>query len=171
MPKLELTALLVIFTVAIHAGTYQLTNVSAIDGDTIRADIHLGFSITLTNQSIRLAGIDTPETHTRIPLEKRAGLIVTLWLTGTIAHGSVFTLTTNGKERGKFGRPLGVLTIDKRNICDILIEKGFARVYNGGKKLPWTDKQLNLIIQGGLKCRRTGDPGNKIKWPENQFNN
>ena len=40
---------------------YNCTLVRVIDGDTIDVDIDLGFSVTLTKQRVRLAGIDTPE--------------------------------------------------------------------------------------------------------------
>ena len=36
----------------------ELTKI--IDGDTLRCDLDLGFSVKLHNQTVRLAGIDTP---------------------------------------------------------------------------------------------------------------
>ena len=41
---------------------YQLSNIRVIDGDTIDADIDLGFRITVRKR-IRLYGIDAPETR------------------------------------------------------------------------------------------------------------
>ena len=35
-----------------------------IDGDTVNVDLDLGFNIILSNQSVRLLGIDTPESRT-----------------------------------------------------------------------------------------------------------
>ena len=49
----------------------QITRV--IDGDTVDADIDLGFDISLTKR-IRLAGIDTPESRTTNVKEKAMGL-------------------------------------------------------------------------------------------------
>lgn len=40
---------------------YDITVRSVYDGDTLRADIRLGFGVTLENQSMRLFGVDTPE--------------------------------------------------------------------------------------------------------------
>lgn len=40
---------------------YSINLIRVIDGDTIVADIDLGFNITLNSQHIRLLGIDTPE--------------------------------------------------------------------------------------------------------------
>ena len=55
----------------------QITKV--IDGDTIDADIDLGFDISLTKR-IRLAGVDTPESRTADANEKKYGLEAKEWL-------------------------------------------------------------------------------------------
>ena len=44
-----------------------------VDGDTIDADIDLGFDISLTKR-IRLAGVDTPESRTSDANEKNTDL-------------------------------------------------------------------------------------------------
>ena len=50
---------------------YAIKNVvKIIDGDTIDAEIDLGFSLT-KKERIRLAGIDTPETRTKNLEEKK----------------------------------------------------------------------------------------------------
>ena len=42
------------------------------------------------------------------------------------------------KEKGKFGRILGVpLTKDHKSVCEVLKKEGHAREYFGGKKEPW----------------------------------
>lgn len=41
--------------------TYRALVKSIYDGDTLRADIDLGFGVILADQSLRLLGIDTPE--------------------------------------------------------------------------------------------------------------
>ena len=50
-----------------------------VDGDTIDADIDLGFDISLTKR-IRLAGVDTPESRTADANEKKYGLESKEWL-------------------------------------------------------------------------------------------
>ena len=54
--------------------TKQLLSAS-IDGDPIVVDIDLGFDMTLKQQSIRLYGVDTPETRTKNQIEKKCGLV------------------------------------------------------------------------------------------------
>ena len=42
--------------------------------------------------------------------------------------------------KGKYGRILGIPhTEDGQNICQMLIDEGHAREYDGGKKTSWTD--------------------------------
>ena len=47
--------------------------IKVVDGDTIDADIDLGFDISV-HKRIRLAGIDSPESRTRDLEEKQRGL-------------------------------------------------------------------------------------------------
>ena len=49
--------------------TYPITNIRIIDGDTIEADVDLGFRIR-QRQIIRLAGIDAPELRAKDPEER-----------------------------------------------------------------------------------------------------
>ena len=46
---------------------------NVVDGDTIDADIDLGFDISLAKR-VRMAGIDTPESRTTDKFEKTLGL-------------------------------------------------------------------------------------------------
>ena len=54
---------------------YNCRIVKVVDGDTIDVDIELGFDILLSNQRIRLKGVDTPESRTRDLEEKKFGLL------------------------------------------------------------------------------------------------
>ncbi len=145
MKKL-LTILLLGLSFVSFAGIYKLENITVKDGDTIKADILLGFGVKKTD-SIRLYGIDTPEIHTRNKLEKRAGLLVKNWLINKIQNGKIIKLYTEDKEEtGKFGRPLGYISIDDLWLSNEMVELKFAKTYFGEKKKPWTDKELQHII-------------------------
>lgn len=124
---------------------YKLINVKAVDGDTIRATIKLGFGVALHSTLIRLSGIDTPETHTKNKLEKQAGKLVTKWLRDKIKNGQDFILETRHKDRDKYGRPIGVLFVNSENICLELIKNRFALSYSGAKKEKWTEEKLEHI--------------------------
>ena len=135
-------------TVAIHAREYRLTEVSVYDGDTVIGNLHLGLGVALYQTRIRLAGINTPETKTLFKLEKKAGKLVTLWLTEKVKAGKEFLLVTNDKkERGSFKRPMGVLFIDGVDMCDLLLQKHFAKVFHAKKKKSWFLSELTDIIQ------------------------
>ena len=132
---------------------YKLVNVKAVDGDTIRATIKLGFGVALHSVLIRLSGIDTPETHTKNKVEKQAGELVTTWLKGKIKNSQSIYLATSKKDRDKYGRPMGVLFIDEKNICLELVKNSFAVVYNGKKKDKWNDSKLENIIKNLQNCK------------------
>jgi len=98
-----------------------------IDGDTVDATIDLGFD-TWVFKRIRLAGIDTPETRTKDLAEKEAGLASKARLEALLGPvGSEFTL--HSLSVGKYGRVLGIIWVDDKNINDTLLAEGFAEVY------------------------------------------
>ena len=110
--------------------TYKAKLDWIIDGDTVDANIDLGFDISV-HKRIRLAGIDSPESRTRDLEEKERGLASKQRLTDLLKDGE-FVLES--KEVGKYGRVLGVLLIDDLNINETLVEEGYAVEYWGGKK-------------------------------------
>ncbi len=110
--------------------TYKAKLDRVVDGDTVDANIDLGFDISI-HKRIRLAGIDTPETRTRDKEEKARGLASKSRLIELLKDGA-FVLESN--EVGKYGRVLGTLHIDNININDTLVEEGFAVEYWGGTK-------------------------------------
>ena len=110
--------------------TYKAKLDRVVDGDTIDANINLGFDITI-HKRIRLAGIDTPESRTRDLEEKKRGLASKQRLIELLGEGN-FVLES--KEVGKYGRVLGTILVDDVNINETLVEEGFAVEYWGGKK-------------------------------------
>ena len=113
--------------------TYKAKLDRVIDGDTIDANIDLGFDITI-HKRIRLTGIDTPESRTRDLEEKARGLASKARLVELLGDGD-FILES--REVGKFGRVLGTIyTIAEEsiNINDTLVEEGYAVEYYGVKK-------------------------------------
>tara|TARA_R100000234_G_scaffold119793_1_gene103798 strand:+ start:1233 stop:1592 length:360 start_codon:yes stop_codon:yes gene_type:complete len=115
--------------------TYKAKCTRVVDGDTIDANIDLGFDITI-HKRIRLAGIDSPESRTRDLEEKKKGLASKDRLIELIEKGD---LIVESKEVGKYGRVLGTLHIQQEdsepiNINDTLVKEGYAVEYWGGKK-------------------------------------
>ena len=83
-----------------------------VDGDTVDANIDLGFDISI-NKRIRLAGIDTPETRTRNKEEKVKGLASKSRLIELLKDGFP---TSWGETTQSVLEPTNVLTIFKRTI-------------------------------------------------------
>ena len=128
---------------------YRCTVTRVVDGDTVDADIDLGFNL-FTKDRIRLMGMDTPESRTRNLKEKSLGLASKARLKellkaaapikGKRGKKSVF-LQTSKQGKGKFGRILGALWVNGENVNEVLIAENHARPYFGGSKGefgPWT---------------------------------
>jgi len=115
-----------------------------VDGDTIDVTIDLGFDI-LYKTRVRLYGINAPESRTRDLEEKERGLAAKERLSEVINHAIHMRhhLILQTKEKGKFGRYLGIIIIqdsrpdhteDRTNVNQLLVEEGHAVDYFGGKR-------------------------------------
>jgi len=103
------------------------------DGDTVTVDIDLGFGVVLSSETIRLYGINAPEVRGK---SKEDGIASRDWLREAILNETV-TLETikparkKKDKKGKYGRYLGVIYFQARNINEFIVEEGMAefRVY------------------------------------------
>jgi micrococcal nuclease len=114
---------------------YKIKVTRVVDGDTIDAEIDLGFDLKL-NKRIRLYGINTPETRTRDKEEKKRGLAAKKFLQ-QIVDEQQGVLFLKSLDQGKFGRCIGVLferDFDDQSINDVLVQEGHAVEYFGGKR-------------------------------------
>jgi len=115
-----------------------------VDGDTIKCTIDLGFS-TWKKVTVRMEGINTPESRTRDKEEKKLGLAAKYRLVEILEYNkNECVLKVSGL--GKFGRALATVYVDtlspssqKTSITEInvnkqLIEEGHAVEYYGGKR-------------------------------------
>jgi|TARA_R110000751_G_scaffold55566_1_gene119148 micrococcal nuclease len=122
---------------------YRATIVKVIDGDTVDVDIDLGFGIVLSDERVRIMGIDTPESRTRDKVEKKFGLAAKARLKQLL--GKTCTLKTqinkSGEDmKGKFGRILGDFDVyDNKTdswqpVTKVLVSEGHAVPYHGQNK-------------------------------------
>ena len=97
--------------------TYKISPLKVVDGDTIDAEIDLGFDIKVKKR-VRFMGINAPESRTKD-----------------------ITLKSHGV--GKFGRCLGEIMLDMVDgqdkltlvsLNELLINEGHATEYHGGKR-------------------------------------
>jgi|TARA_R100001129_G_C5263617_1_gene231986 micrococcal nuclease len=103
-----------------------------VDGDTVDVVIDLGFDIHYASR-VRLYGIDTPESRTRNKDEKVRGLMSKQYLIDELDKGQV-VIKTKKDKKGKFGRVLGELYVDDKNINLMMVDDFHAVKYQGQNK-------------------------------------
>ena len=125
---------------------YRIKSVTkVVDGDTIDADIDLGFDISLSKR-IRLAGIDTPESRTTNVKEKAMGLESKEWLKKTLEGAKDILIKTELPDSTeKYGRIIGHLFINgqETSLNSQMITSGYALAYDGGTK----DKNFDVLLE------------------------
>jgi micrococcal nuclease len=116
---------------------YRIKEITkVVDGDTIDADIDLGFDISLTKR-IRLAGVDTPESRTSDANEKKYGLQSKEWLKHKVENAKDILIKTELPDSTeKYGRIIGHLFVNDQetSLNDQMIVEGYAWTYDGGTK-------------------------------------
>jgi len=141
---------------------YRATLRRIVDGDTVDVDIDCGFDIVLSNQRIRLYGIDTPESRTRDLEEKKCGKLAAKYIEDHIPVGSTFTLRTRLDGKGKYGRILGELIcyvpeFDREmSLNTAMIQKHLAVEYYGQSKDDIEAEHLRnreILYESGLVVR------------------
>lgn len=95
-----------------------------IDGDTVRLDIDLGFTVHWKS-NCRLYGVNTPELRSKDPQEKMKALEAKQFLIDNLPDEVVI----HSRELDKYGRPLVDIYVEGRLINDEIIEKGFSQNY------------------------------------------
>lgn len=100
-----------------------------IDGDTF----YMG------SQAIRIADIDTPETHpSRCDYEAELGEKATRRLLELLNGGPFALQLAGGRDEDRYGRKLRIVVRDGQSLGDILVFEGLAREW-AGRREPWCD--------------------------------
>ena len=110
-----------------------------VDGDTVDIDIDLGFGIWLNDERVRIIGIDTPESRTSDPIEKKFGLAAKERVQHLLGEDATLISKVKGdgneEMRGKFGRVLGDFRTSQGDLLTSkLMKEGHAVAYSGGNK-------------------------------------
>jgi len=137
-----------------EAFCYRAKVLKVVDGDTLEVDIDLGFGVWMRDQSVRLNGVDTPESRTSNPEEKVRGLLSKSKVKELCPVGSsILIKTVLSEEREKFGRVLGVVMNEAGvNVNNFLIENNYAVAYEGQSKESVQDlhkKNAQLLKERG----------------------
>jgi len=117
---------------------YKCKVLRVVDGDTVDVDIDLGFGIVLSDERVRIMGIDTPESRTKDKVEKLFGKASKHRLESLLGEIAILKTQINkdGEDmKGKFGRVLGdFVTEDGRMATEVMIDEGHCVPYFGGSK-------------------------------------
>ena len=110
-----------------------------VDGDTVDIDIDLGFGVWLNDERVRIIGIDTPESRTSDPIEKKFGLAAKERVQHLLGEDATLISKVKGdgneEMRGKFGRVLGDFRTSQGDLLTSkLMKEGHAVAYSGGNK-------------------------------------
>lgn len=105
--------------------------VRVIDGDTVKMRVHVWLG---THVNVRIRGIDTPEIRTKCAKEKKRARQAKHFLEKLLSGNVKLMNITRGKYAG---RVMADVQVDGNDVAYEMIDKGHARPYHGGKRLPW----------------------------------
>jgi micrococcal nuclease len=112
------------------------------DADTITVAGDFFNCGTYLRHQVRLKGINAPEIRTRRLREKRLAKEAREYLRGLIENEIVTLVIHDNKD--KYGRTSAIVMCDKINICEHLVQMGYARYYNGGKRGHWFEEKKSV---------------------------
>jgi micrococcal nuclease len=152
---------------------YDVKVLKVVDGDTVDVDIDLGFGVTLTDERVRIMGIDTPESRTRDKVEDLFGEAAKARLKELMKDGGKLITTEDRKGedmKGKFGRILGDFYVERyegqrERVTDILVEEGHAVAYFGGSKEEIAMKHManrEKLLREGVISREDYEKAQKL---------
>ena len=137
MYKLTATLLLSLFSTGFCLADITMPIRGVVDGDTIKTSVNL--PCPLCNVSIRLLGVDTPESTylAKCPAEKEKALAAKNFVKTLI--GTNTTMVIRNFKWDKYGGRIDAyVSINGVDISQSLIDNGLARPYTGqGPKSDW----------------------------------
>ena len=109
----------------IHYGPYRAVVDRVVDGDTLYMLISPGFNV-YTYESIRVMGIDAPETNRGTEEEKEFGRSAREYLRQIAPPGTQCVIRTD-KDRTSFGRySASILLADGTDLGSAMVKAGYA---------------------------------------------
>jgi endonuclease YncB( thermonuclease family) len=114
--------------------------IRTIDGDTFEARVHLWPGLEMTTK-VRLRGIDAPELKASCPQELEMAQAAGRALRALLEEGEV-TIYNIGPDKYNGRVVADAATRQTADISAVLLAKGFARSYGGGRRGGWCDASL-----------------------------
>jgi len=123
---------------------YKAKVIEVKDGDTIRILIDQGFG-NFREETLRLYGINTPESRCSDEREKKLGIEAKLFVKSELEGKRIIIESHKADkdlEQDKYGRYLAIVYFEymDESFNDSLIKLGYARPYFGGKRKGWFDE-------------------------------
>lgn len=134
---LAIAALLTVSPAAAECYTWPLRSVDnhvAYDGDTLYVTVP-GLPPELADVSVRVRGIDTPERRGQCDEERYAAYQARDYLEAVLRGSDVKFCGVSWDKYG--GRVDSDVFADGAPVADTMIEAGYAREYDGGKRAGW----------------------------------
>lgn len=130
--------LLVLSSITYKASvTFQVEKVIRVyDGDTFHVNlkgVHPFFGDTI---GIRIKDIDTPEIRGSSPCLKKKAYAARDYLKNLLSKAKEIEL--RNCRKGKYFRIVADVYADNQSLSHLLLNEGYAKPYNGGKKTAWT---------------------------------
>ena len=119
--------------------TYNAKVIRILDGDTVEAEIDLGFGVSIT-RIVRMNGIDTPEKTSSILTVRELAAKATARARYALENKKVI-LQTQLDKGDKYGRVLAYIYESQSELGANqsfnlkLVQEGLAFPYDGGKKI------------------------------------
>jgi endonuclease YncB( thermonuclease family) len=111
---------------------YAIRDIRVVDGDTLEGNIDLGFNVELKNVKVRLAGIDCPEKSTPEGIVSRD--FTSQWVDAAVRESKDVVISVKNHKYDKYGRILGVVSVDGQSLTDVLLINNLGKPYSGGKR-------------------------------------
>lgn len=126
---------------AVESHVYPVKEYRVIDGDTIEVTLDLGFNLT-KQTNVRLNGVNTPEIRGD---EREAGLVVKQFVEEFLQGKEIQCQWLDEDKYG--GRFIGMVYVDGESLGIILVEKNYAKVYDGRGSMPrFSPEEIDAII-------------------------
>lgn len=109
--------------------------ISIYDADTFRVTIKDWPPLIDERISIRVAGVDAPELRGKCESEKSGARIAKKVTVELLRNATAIEL--HNMKRGKYFRIIANVIVDGKDLAAILIKKGLAVPYSGGKRQSW----------------------------------
>lgn len=106
---------------------YKAIITRAIDGDTVVADIDLGFGVWLRDQHLRLNGFDAPELYSRSEAERAHAKIARDVLRSLVDTDAQVFVRTYKDKKEKYGRWLADIDVGGVDVVTKLITENCAK--------------------------------------------